>query len=161
MKIKVDKIMDPKALSNMDPKLRETYERVMGNSVASTQTSPSTSFPSPGAAVSSQFTSNFNTSIAPTPASVPPVAEIPQPQTLTPPFNPPVAPATPVTPFSPPITPQAASAGAFQPLPSPASIPQQQGSSPLLRILYIFGAIVFFALYTIFWIKVFGFQLPF
>ena len=154
--------MDPKALSNMDPKLRETYERVMGTTVASTQTSPSATIPTPGQAVSSQIPNNITPPVAPPAAplstSPTPAAEIPQPQTLTPPFTP----ATPVTPFSP--LPQNVSAGAFQPLPSPSSFPQnaqQQGSSPLLRILYIFGAVVFFGLYTIFWIKVFGFRLPF
>jgi hypothetical protein len=49
-----------------------------------------------------------------------------------------------------------------QQLPSPAEVNQanaQKESSPLLRVLYIVGAVVFFAIYTIFWIKVFN--LPF
>lgn len=48
-----------------------------------------------------------------------------------------------------------------QPLPSPAEVNQaaQHESSALLRVLYIVGAVVFFAIYTIFWVKVFN--LPF
>lgn len=49
-----------------------------------------------------------------------------------------------------------------QPLPSPADVTQAntpKETSPLLRVLYIVGAVVFFAIYTIFWVKVFN--LPF
>jgi hypothetical protein len=48
-----------------------------------------------------------------------------------------------------------------QPLPSPAEVgaATQHEASPLLRVLYIVGAVVFFAIYTIFWIKIFN--LPF
>jgi hypothetical protein len=48
-----------------------------------------------------------------------------------------------------------------QPLPSPAEVNNAgpQETSPLLRVLYIVGAVVFFAIYTIFWVKVFN--LPF
>ena len=46
-----------------------------------------------------------------------------------------------------------------EPLPSPASVSQQKEVSPLLKVLYIVGAVIFFAIYTIFWIKVFN--LPF
>lgn len=48
-----------------------------------------------------------------------------------------------------------------QPLPSPASVahPGTKQSSALLKVLYIVAAVVFFAVYTIFWIKIFN--LPF
>jgi hypothetical protein len=73
----------------------------------------------------------------------------------------PLSPVTPYQPESaPPIT---ASAEPFaQPLPSPADVNQQAApheTSPLLKVLYIVGAAIFFAIYTIFWIKVFN--LPF
>jgi len=81
-------------------------------------------------------------------------------------FNPPVEPATveppPVTPYTPQDTAQNAAPGQMaQPLPSPASVNQAvpHEASALLRVLYIIGAAIFFAVYTIFWIKVFN--LPF
>lgn len=70
-------------------------------------------------------------------------------------------PMAPVTPYNPaPGEPQAQ---VFtQPLPSPAEVSQANApheASSLLRVLYIVGAVVFFAIYTVFWIKVFN--LPF
>lgn len=76
--------------------------------------------------------------------------------------NPPdTDPMAPVTPYNPsPGDPQAQ---VFtQPLPSPAEVSQANApheTSALLRVLYIVGAVVFFAIYTVFWIKVFN--LPF
>jgi len=66
----------------------------------------------------------------------------------------------PVTPYSGDNQPQYADASG-QPLPSPSSVAQNatKEASPLLRVLYIIGAVVFFAIYTVFWIKVFN--LPF
>lgn len=50
-----------------------------------------------------------------------------------------------------------------QPLPSPSEVNQaavaQREAPALLRVLYIVGAVIFFAVYTIFWIKIF--KLPF
>jgi hypothetical protein len=75
------------------------------------------------------------------------------------------------TPIGPPVTPYApegltagqapAADGSYtQPLPSPSSVNQgAHEASPLLKVLYIIGAVIFFAVYTIFWIKVFN--LPF
>lgn len=72
----------------------------------------------------------------------------------------------PVTPYVPDTPDQSSSATMeqplnTQPLPSPAEVNQaaHHESSALLRVLYIVGAAVFFAIYTIFWIKVFN--LPF
>lgn len=69
----------------------------------------------------------------------------------------------PVTPYVPEGTmPAPAADGAYtQPLPSPSSVNQTSGheTSALLKVLYIIGAVIFFAVYTIFWIKVFN--LPF
>lgn len=101
-------------------------------------------------------------------------ASTPQPQeNLSSPFQSPVEEApteplssfpasTPVTPYTPSEVPGLAPASSFAaPLPSPASVNQElpHEASPLLRVLYIVGAVVFFAIYTIFWVKVFN--LPF
>lgn len=75
-----------------------------------------------------------------------------------------LSPLTPVTPYTPAgqempsLTPQAVPGA--QPLQSPAAALQTpHETSALLKVLYIIGAVVFFAIYTIFWIKVF--KLPF
>ncbi len=116
--------MDPKSL---DPKLRETYERVMGTAVP--------------------------------PSGAPTTVQIP------------VTPAPPSDGLSSPVPNgvsannfdmQAAAVAASQPLPSPASMIQQPSpteTSTVLRIAYIAGGIIFFMVYTVFWIKIF--KLPF
>lgn len=71
--------------------------------------------------------------------------------------------STPVTPYTPSAIPGLAPASDqfTAPLPSPASVNQElpKEASPLVRVLYIVGATIFFAIYSIFWIKVFN--LPF
>jgi len=120
--------MDPQALNNLDPKLRETYERVMGTP---TETAPPAVF-SP------------ETPLPTTPAEtlVPAVESPAQSNTnggVTGVFQ---------TPFT--NTPTAA-----------MQIPQPHDASPLLRVFYIVGALVFFVVYTIFWMKIFNISLPF
>jgi hypothetical protein len=74
---------------------------------------------------------------------------------------------TPVTPYSPEGFGAAQSTSSpeqlAQPLPSPASVSQNapHETSALLKVLYIVGSIIFFAVYTLFWIKIFGLPLPF
>ena len=74
-------------------------------------------------------------------------------------------PSAPVTPYATDAggaNPGAVSTSAFtKPLPSPADIAQNgpREASALLKVLYIVGAVVFFMIYTVFWIKVFN--LPF
>lgn len=149
--IKVEKFMDPKALSNLDPKLRETYERVMGTpSDAGASAPASTLSPTPTTAdggTSTQATATVTTpdgtvAQATSPLSTPPV------QPVNPWQSQPAGASSP-NPFTP----------TGQSLPSPASVSEGKETSPMLRVLYIIGAVVFFALYTVFWIKVF--KLPF
>jgi hypothetical protein len=79
----------------------------------------------------------------------------------------PVVEPVPVTPYSPENfqTNQNPAMGEqmSQPLPSPASVNQavNHETSALLKVLYIIGAVVFFAVYTLFWVKVFGLPIPF
>ena len=75
-----------------------------------------------------------------------------------------VMPAAPVTPSYSPEDMNAAQAGAnqfSQPLPSPAAVAQAapHQASALLKVIYIIVAVIFFAAYTVFWIKIFN--LPF
>jgi hypothetical protein len=93
----------------------------------------------------------------------PPVQQEQEPteQTITSDNLAPVAPASPFTSEQPGVEPVMPQPFNTQPLPSPAEVNQATNheASPLLRVLYIVGAVVFFAIYTIFWIKVFN--LPF
>ncbi len=193
--------MDPKALASLDPKLRETYEKVMGTSTApSTRASgPATTTPPPPVG-GTTAPAPKPTPIQSRPASTPPIpspVSSPLPN-IPPPASSPVAPnstsfpqpsinnsptvmaqsplqtsdfaalqATP-TGIPLPTAPQGAAVQLgkpIQPLPSPASInksvaPSNQ-SSPLIRILYIIASIIFFAVYTIFWLKIFKYPVPF
>jgi hypothetical protein len=75
--------------------------------------------------------------------------------------------STPITPYASPEDFSASQVAApdqmTQPLPSPASVNQSapHETSPLLKVLYIVGSVIFFAIYTLFWIKIFGLPLPF
>ena len=148
--------MDPKTLSSLDPKLRETYERVM-NTAASSSNSPTPPTP------------NTSTSPMPTFDAMPATSTSLASDTTTPIINQPIQTAelsalqstlTP-PPLSLPATPMPS-----QPLLSPAQVNQlsaqsSNSTSPVIRILYIIAGIIFFAVYAIFWLKVFKFPLPF
>ncbi|HZE87028.1 MAG TPA: hypothetical protein VE090_02360 [Methylomirabilota bacterium] len=141
--------MDPNSLNNLDPKLRETYERVMGT------TTP----PASAATVPDQ-----------TPQANPQQTTTPTPNTTSSPSAPPN-----MVPDNAPVSPmnaytsdnlrfqasiQAPLAGGTLATPETHTQAAQSNSS-LLRILYIIGAIVFFIVYTIFWIKIFKLPAPF
>ncbi len=217
--------MDPtKSFDHLDPKLKETYARVMGvntngsdatppnatdpsapvdptlsatpttfdpaqtaadpNQLSSSPfgqdaTQPTNTGPNPGTGptINSLETADPNSMFS-TPASSPdgssptssPFFSNPSPATIDPSqqtndtnINAPIeAPTMPVTPYAPVDATQNPSSDSFsQPLPSPATVNQaaEHETSPLLKVLYIIGAVVFFAVYTIFWIKIFN--LPF
>lgn len=128
--------MDPKALGNLDPKLKETYERVMGAA--------------PGAATPAQTTPQA------TPAA-PNTTPAPQPATGA---NVPSYTADNLK-FQAAIQ-QAPAAGNTTVTPITGVIPTPQHQTPpLLSALYIIGAIVFFVVYAYFWAKIFNLPLPF
>ncbi len=173
MKLELGKHMDPKSIANLDPKLRETYERVMGNtsttpsaSPASTDNQPAQLSSTPGG---SELSATPPTPVAPPPDFSTPVSPEPQlSSTLSAPASPPSygAPTQPAPAYSPvdnglsaasqpsPIEP-------MQPLSSPAAVAATQGTSSVVKLLYIFGGFVFFVVYVFFWIKIFNYQLPF
>ncbi len=162
--------MDPKQqLNQLDPKLKEAYERVMGAPVGtSPQSTPQPTTPPP-------------------PVTTPPASSQPLPP---PPPPPPAPPAQAVA--QPPIMPQAAQPMQFaQPIPvptgnpfgQPPAQPQQQGQQPQQKqakpgeashgfvagkkglgispIFLIVIGIIFLAVYTVFWLKFFNIPLPF
>ena len=152
--------MDPKTLASLDPKLRETYERVMGTSAAvgpaqpAMSDTPAVPFPAP-----------------PSPAiTTPAVEQAPAGQLLSSsaPDAPPIpSPAGAYTPESlglaQPAVPPAPQPGQTWPQESQeiAPAPAAKSSPALIRILYILGGIIFFIAYTYFWIKIFKLPLPF
>jgi hypothetical protein len=128
--------MDPKSVNNLDPKMKETYDRVMGT------TTP----PAAG-------TTATTPQATPAPATPNPLASPPASAPTTPAANAPFT-SSPSMPDNlqfqaaiqtPPSQPAAAPIGA---------IPGR--SSSLLKILYVVGSIVFFVAYTFFWIKIFN-----
>jgi hypothetical protein len=223
--------MDPKSIAHLDPKLQETYARVMGTPTSPAPTAAPQSVPAdqnaPAEPTAPTDTASVDFSAmnaVPTDAT-PSLADIPQETTpangsepslfsVSPPLTDPHAPSdlsanssfftnptpaqseppaldafsplssvtptepadtamasdatagTPVTPYTPAGATdnqvQPAQQPFAQPLPSPADVNQTAAhheTSPLLKVFYIIGAVVFLAIYTIFWIKVFN--LPF
>lgn len=155
--------MDPASLSNLDPKLKETYERVMGTTTpADTSTPPP---PPVDGAVSPEQTADS----APSPDPVTPATSV---DTMT--SSPQSAPAdglsatlsTPPTQNAVADSDQPQTVTINQPIPTQAApsniLPQQpHGHLGLIKIFYVLGATVFFVIYVFFWMKIFNFSLPF
>lgn len=193
--------MDPKTLASLDPKLRETYERVMGTGTgtsgagtngtapqpeANTGTTPAPAPEAPPAAAvitppvpppapngevkdtqivipsvdapaakdSTTNSSNLREAVMP---GIPSVQEMRVSPVIMPSLSPIPEPPKPVEPIIPPP------AQTAQPtrLPSPAAVNMKpiKKKSSMSPILFLFLGIIFFAIYTVFWIKFF--KLPF
>ena len=140
--------MNPQtAPGNLDPKLKETYNRVMNTQ---TNTPGSTTEPT----LSGHAVSQANTAPQAEPAShpmTPPVVQT-QPQASTTPV-PSVAPQT--------FTGNQIVAPTMA-KPEKIVITPQAGSGGMKQILYIVAAVLFFAAYTLFWMRYFHIvKLPF
>jgi hypothetical protein len=142
--------MNPKGVNDLDPKLRETYERVMGTSLQ------------PVAPAANN----------PTQAPQQPAQSVPQPvlktEAVAP--EPPVQAATPVAP--PPAPEAVAPAQVFKadddPFkevdPPPAEIitnnavvsPKLKKKSKLKPVLFVFGGLIFFVVYAVVWAVLLG-----
>ncbi len=140
--------MDPQTQNNLDPKLKETYDRVMGTTTAPAGGQPAAA---PAAAT-------------PPPSVTPPATPAPDATAA--------APATGEAPqnasSSIPQTPYTADNLSFQAaiqtpvntqVPLGGVVAPRQNSS-MLQVLYIIGAVVFFVVYTFVWIKIFNLPLP-
>lgn len=137
--------MDPKNLNQLDPKIKEAYDRVMGTDLTSPQT--------PSEPAAPQFGAQTIPS-APEPA-----------KEYAPPPPPPIhldtsqAPETPVTP--PPVFQSFNSETASQPTsPAPEAVAVHHSSrfaisTPILMVL----GIAFFIAYAALWVMVFGIKL--
>ncbi|MBI4096457.1 MAG: hypothetical protein HY425_01940 [Candidatus Levybacteria bacterium] len=159
--------MDPQKLSQLDPKLRDAYQRVMGTVI------PDPPVPAP----------------QPTPQPEPTPAPIAEPapaieEPAVPPAEPPAAPSIPQQPISEPeltINPQPQAANFVQmnseisAAPDVAAVPDSNFAMPaqaqtatikkksnaLMPILFVIAGVVFIVIYALFWTKVFNLKLPF
>lgn len=142
--------MDPQKLSQLDPKLRDAYQRVMGTPIPPPATPPIQEPPVQPEPSTPQ-----------SPVSEPQPA-IPKPQPPTP--QPAISPEPPV---------QASSFGQMNSevaVPSSpnfsAPMPQAQTmtvkkKNGMMPILIGIAGLFFVAIYTLFWAKIFNFKLPF
>ncbi|MBI2074803.1 MAG: hypothetical protein HYT83_03145 [Candidatus Levybacteria bacterium] len=141
--------MDPKQL---DPKLKEAYNRVMGTSI------PSPTPPSP--------TSNPTAPEPVVPVSTPPANPIPKP-TQSPMTNPvtPVAPQPaaqePVMAVTPEPIPSQPTASVESKIPISGFVAPEQKKHGISPLIIVLGMLVFFVVYALFWVKFFGVSLPF
>ncbi len=151
-------IMDPASLSNLDPKLRETYERVMGTTTPAASDTPPTP-PADG--------TTTTPIVEPAPSTTDTTTPTPSTDTPTPP---PVSPdelstsAAPPAPDSLARAEQPQTVTISQPLPNPATsnvITPPHGHMGLIKVFYVLGGAVFFVIYIFFWLKIFNFNLPF
>ncbi|HVA96088.1 MAG TPA: hypothetical protein VND99_00370 [Candidatus Acidoferrales bacterium] len=112
----------------------------------------------PAQAQQSSPTNATNFFSNPSPAAEP----VPMPGQIPPPAVEP-GPVTPYAPEEAGTNQSMAGEPMSQPLPSPATVNQAapHETSALLKVLYIVGSVIFFAVYTLFWIKIFGLPLPF
>ena len=139
----------------MDPKLQATYDKVMN-----TPTTPQSSVTPPAGQQSTVPEANNTQSPTlnnPTASTTGPVISTDMPQEV---------PQTPAYAqdnlnFQAAIqTPVVGGIGTMTPAPA-AIVPPQHHTSPLLKTLYIIGAIVFFISYTFLWVKIFNLPVPF
>ena len=76
--------MDPASLSNLDPKLKETYDRVMGAPSPAPGSTPSASPSTDSSQAMSSSTNTTNETLSPIPAQHPQNVTINQPLPQTP-----------------------------------------------------------------------------
>lgn len=183
--------MDPQKLSQLDPKLRAAYERVMGTAIPQPQATSDVVQATP-ASPNRGEPAQAQTPVPP-PAPIPdptPPAPQPQPQPEPKPTPSPTGEPT-LEPQPVPSVPQPQFISTPQPIPSqPASnfiqmnseaatapiVPTQNFAAPapqaqtitlkkkngmMMPILFGIVGLIFIVIYTLFWTKIFNFKLPF
>lgn len=180
--------MDPQKLSQLDPKLRDAYQRVMGTPIPQPQVTPASATLQRGEPIQAQ-----------TPPPPPPPTPAPTPTPTPPPpvapVEPPIAPPTPPTqpnpisepqsaiptetpaiPIQPPAAqnnfvqmnsevaaPPAATIAASPNFVEPVQVPTAtlKKKNMMMPILIGIAGVIFIVVYTLFWTKLFNFKLPF
>jgi hypothetical protein len=154
--------MDPQKLSQLDPKLRDVYQRIMGTQVSNPQAAaapvpPQQNTPPVQARTFVRSTPQIEIQPQPIPPVQPPIFAQPN-QVVQP---------NPVFQMNPQIpTPAVTATPNFAP-PPPAPPVQAQGMTmekkggSIKFILFGIVFLVFLVIYTLFWAKVFNLKLPF
>lgn len=142
--------MDPQKLSQLDPKLREAYERVMGTAIPKSQSQPEPKpIPSPIG----------EPALEPQPVPEPQPAINPQqPQFI--PTSEPVIPIQPEVP-APVATTATATPNFTAPAPQTQTIVLKKKRGMMMPVLFGITGLIFIVIYTLFWTKIFNFKLPF
>ncbi|MBF8250213.1 MAG: hypothetical protein HW400_814 [Candidatus Levybacteria bacterium] len=157
--------MDPQKLSQLDPKLREAYQRVMGTTIPTPPATPATpaqnQTPSPAAEPTTPPPPQIQPEPIPTPDIEPPIQpepfSIPQPA-IDP--NPQPIPAGGQT--SDPAVPAQPNSNFVQMNSEVPTAPSQNFASGIMMpILFGIVGLIFLVIYTFFWTKIFNFKLPF
>lgn len=150
--------MDPKNTgaatpTNLDPKLKEMYDRIMAVNVSASTSGP---------AQNNQAVTAEN-SVSTPPVIPPPIAQQPAanaafniPQNTTPNIPITTMPTTPAQPLA-----QPAKTATVKAPTSFVATSKKGGSSKLKSVLYVFGGILFLLVYTFFWLKYFKIAIPF
>ena len=147
--------MDPQKLSQLDSKLREAYQRVMGTPILQSQTPPMPTppMPDPTPAPPPQ----------PEPQPPPPTGGEPTPNIEEPPAAP--QPATPPIPEPAMPIPPPAQADNFVQMNSEVASAQstaiKKKNGVMMPVLFGVMGLTFIVIYTFFWTKIFNFKLPF
>lgn len=134
--------MDPKTLPNLDPKLREVYDRVMKMPITPSNSSQNTQVPQPQPNQPPQAT-------PPTSNSEPSTVPLVKPST---------------TPPSPVVQDTLHSTQVFNPdasktTASPAN--DAKGKGKISPVIWVIGGIVLLTVYAIFWVSFFKISFPF
>lgn len=165
--------MDPKNSSTLDPKLKETYERIMGTPVPATPTptdAPAAT-PVPGNPATDPSVPQINVNPTPSAPATPAISPEPATPIISPTYAPMGAPAQ-IQPADQPdpvsslpeqhtVLQQATPIAAMVAKPGVVIGGKTEGKSGMLPILLGVGAIIFLIVYTFFWVKFFNFPLPF
>ena len=147
--------MDPQKLSQLDPKLREAYQRVMGTTIPTPPAAPiQTQAPPP--------------SIPSDPTQIPQPQPIinPQSQAVPMPESVPTQPATNFVqmnsemPAVPAATP-APTPNFTTPAPQTQTVVLKKKSNMLISAMIVITILVFIVVYGLFWARIFNFKLPF
>lgn len=163
--------MDPQKLASLDPKLRDAYQRVMGTTIPEPQTAPPAQMQAPPPPIEKPTTPTEPT-VTPTsepqpaPLTSQPIAEPqpainPQPQSIPTPQS---IPAQPTSNFVQMNSEVAATPTFNSPnFSAPASQTQTialKKKNKMMPILFGIVGLIFIAVYTLFWTKIFNLKLP-
>ncbi len=165
--------MDPQKLSQLDPKLREAYQRVMGTSIPQPQVAPiQAQTPPPPPMPTPDPTPNPAPEPEPIPNEAPakkedPTPSIQEPSVTQPEISPPPEPTA--SNFvqmnsevaAAPVTTETSSPNFSAPIATPTQTIAVKKKNSMMPILILIGGLILLIGYAYFWIKIFNLKIPF